>query len=74
MLKNEVLDVRKVADTVENEPFQVPEIQLWAHYGCSVQEYLVEIEPGCTFIQDSYQERADARAAERAALVEAGDA
>ena len=39
MLKNEVLDVQKLADTAENEPLQVPEIWktvgLWVHYGCS---------------------------------------
>lgn len=38
-----------------------------------LQEYLVDIEPGCTFIQENYQGRADARATERAALVEAVD-
>ena len=42
MLKNEVLDVQKLADTAENEPLQVPEIWktlgLWVHYGCSAEE------------------------------------
>jgi len=38
-----------------------------------IEEYLVDIEPGCTFIQENYQSRADARAAERGALVEAVD-
>ena len=41
MLKNEPLDVQKLADTAENEPLQVPEIWktvgLWVHYGCSVK-------------------------------------
>jgi hypothetical protein len=36
-----------------------------------LQEYLVDIEPGCTFIQDAYQERHDARMAEKTALEEA---
>ena len=43
MLKNEVLDVQKLADTAENEPLQVPEIWktvgLWVHYGCSAHSF-----------------------------------
>ena len=39
MLKNEVLDVQKLANTAENEPLQIPEIWktmgLWVPYGCS---------------------------------------